>query len=201
MPRPESSAGASSNRIVCRSVHLSVRLSVRNSVPLANKVRYLKFGRWYSKHTWNVSSSMGSSHFTNITSPWGLGRGQNVGLTNFASFNFVAAGGIRVSQTHAKFLCFSGNDVCVRDTVVPLAYKRPLSVHDMSNEQYSCWPILLQWTTEFQCVSFINLPENDHPIWFDKLYAPDTNSWNDETDYNWHARWPSIHRSVVWRFK
>ena len=45
----------------------------------------------------------------------------------------------------------------------------------------------VQWTTVFQCVSFINLPENDHPIWFDKLYAPDTNSWNDETDYNWHA--------------
>ena len=99
--RPESSAGASSNRIVCRSVHLSVRLSVRNSVPLTNKVRYLKFGWWYSNHTLNVSSYMGSSHFTNITSPWGLGQDQNVGITDFAIFNFVAAGGIHVSQTHA----------------------------------------------------------------------------------------------------
>ena len=40
--------GASSNRIVCPSVCLSVRpsvrLSVRNSVPLTNKVQYLKFG-------------------------------------------------------------------------------------------------------------------------------------------------------------
>ena len=64
-----------------------------------------------------------------------VGRVQNVGLTDFAIFDFVAAGGIRVSQTHALFLCFSGNDVCVRDTGVPLAYKRPLFVHDMSNEQ------------------------------------------------------------------
>ena len=32
--------GASSSRIIC----LSLRLSVRNSVPLTNKVQYLKFG-------------------------------------------------------------------------------------------------------------------------------------------------------------
>ena len=36
------------------------------------------------------------------------------GLTDFAILDFVAAGGIRVSQTHALFLCFSGNDVCVK---------------------------------------------------------------------------------------
>ena len=44
MPRPERSAGASSNRIVRPSVCPSVRLSVRNSVPLTNKVEHLKFG-------------------------------------------------------------------------------------------------------------------------------------------------------------
>ena len=36
--------GASSNLIVRLSVCLSVRLSVRNSVPLTNKMQYLKFG-------------------------------------------------------------------------------------------------------------------------------------------------------------
>ena len=36
---------------VCPSVCLSV-----NSVPLTNKVQYLKFGWWYSNQTWTVSS-------------------------------------------------------------------------------------------------------------------------------------------------
>ena len=73
--------GASSNRIVCPSVllsvrpsvHPSVRSSVRNSVPLTNKVQYLKFWWSYSNQTWTVSSSMGSSHFTDITCPLGWG--------------------------------------------------------------------------------------------------------------------------------
>ena len=116
--------------VIGSSVGPSICPSVLNSVPLTNKVRYFKFGWWYSNHTWNVSSSIGCTHFNNITIPYG-----GAGLTDFAIFDFVAAGGIRVSQTHALFLCFSGNDVCVRDTGVPLAYKRPLSVHDMSNEQ------------------------------------------------------------------
>ena len=51
------------------SVCPSVRLSVRNSVPLTNKVQYLKFGWWYSNQTWIVSVSMGFSHFTDITCP------------------------------------------------------------------------------------------------------------------------------------
>ena len=69
--------GASSNWIVRLSIRLSVCpfvcLSVRNSVPLTNKVQYLKFGLWYSNQTWTVSSSMGSSHFTDLTCPWGWG--------------------------------------------------------------------------------------------------------------------------------
>ena len=80
--------GASSNRIVrpsvCLSVCPSVCLSVCNSVPITNKVQYLKFGWWYSSQTWTVSSSMGSSHFTDIPCPrGGIGRGQNVGLGDF----------------------------------------------------------------------------------------------------------------------
>ena len=70
-PRPERSATASSVWIVCPSVRLSVRLSVHNSVPLTNKVQYLKFGWSYSNQTWTVSSSKGCSHFTDITCPWG----------------------------------------------------------------------------------------------------------------------------------
>ena len=65
--------GASSVWIVCPSVHPSVRLSVRNSVPLINKVQYLKFGWSYSNQTWTVSSSKGCSHFTDITCPGGWG--------------------------------------------------------------------------------------------------------------------------------
>ena len=84
--------GASSNRIVC----LFVRLSVRNSIPLTNKVQYLKFGRWYSNRTWTVSSSKGCSHLTDITCPWG---GAWSKCRTLPYFEFVAAGGIRVSQT------------------------------------------------------------------------------------------------------
>ena len=65
--------GASSVWIVCPSVCRSVCRSVRNSVPLINKVQYLKFGWSYSNQTWIVSSSKGCSHFTDITCPWGLG--------------------------------------------------------------------------------------------------------------------------------
>ena len=91
---------ASSNRIVCPFVCPSVRLSVRNSVPLTNKVQYLKFGWWYSNQTWTVSPSMDSSHFTDITCPWGWGGVKMQDLEIFAIFDFVAAGGIRVSRTH-----------------------------------------------------------------------------------------------------
>ena len=64
--------------VIGSSIHLSVCLSVRlfvcNSIPLTIKVQYLKFGWWYSNETWTVGSSMGYSHFTEITCPWGWGR-------------------------------------------------------------------------------------------------------------------------------
>ena len=79
--------GASSNWIVCPSVHPSVcpsvYLSVRNSVPLTNKVQY---GWWYSNQTWTVASSMGSSHFTDITCPWRCDGVKMLDLEIFAIF-------------------------------------------------------------------------------------------------------------------
>ena len=85
---------------VCPSIRLSVRLSVRNFVPLMYKVQYLKFGWSYSNQTWTVSSSKGCSHLTDITHPWGWGVVKIWDLEILPSFDFVAAGGIRVSQTH-----------------------------------------------------------------------------------------------------
>ena len=85
MPRPEKSVGGHLDfgSSACPSVYPFVR----NSVPLTNKVQYLKFGWSYSNHTWTVSSSMGSPHFTDILCPKGkVGRGQNVGLRYFAIF-------------------------------------------------------------------------------------------------------------------
>ena len=97
--------GTSSNRIVCPSVCLSVCPSVRNSAPLTNKVQYLKFGWWYSPQTWTVSSSMGSSHFTDITCP-GDGAVSKCRTSRFLPyFDTVAAGCIRVSQTRLGFVC------------------------------------------------------------------------------------------------
>ena len=85
-PRPERSTGASSNLIVRLSVRPFVCPFVRNSVPLTNKVQYLKFGWWYSNQTWTVSSSMSSSHFTDITCPWGWDGVKKIGLRVFAIF-------------------------------------------------------------------------------------------------------------------
>ena len=45
---------------------------------------------------------MGSSYFTDIT--WGCSGLKNVGLRDFCHiFDFVAARGIRFSQTHVQF--------------------------------------------------------------------------------------------------
>ena len=60
--------GASSVWIVRPSVRLSIYLFFRNSVPLTNKVQYLKFGWSYSNQT------KGCSHFNDISCPWGMGR-------------------------------------------------------------------------------------------------------------------------------
>ena len=79
---------------------LSVRLSVRNSIPLTNKVQYLKFGWPYSNQTWTVSSSKGCPHFPDIICPGGWDGFKMWDLEILADFNFVAAGGIHVSQTH-----------------------------------------------------------------------------------------------------
>ena len=59
--------------VIGSSVRLFVRLSVRNSVPLSNKVQYFKFGWGYIHQTWTVSSSKGCSHSSDITCPWGWG--------------------------------------------------------------------------------------------------------------------------------
>ena len=40
----------------------------------------------------------------------------------------------------------------------------------------------------FNMGHLLKVPEKGHRIWFYTLYAPDTNSWNGETDYNWHAQ-------------
>ena len=82
------------------SVCPSVCLSVFNSIPLTNNVQYLKF-RWsYSYKTWTNSSSKSCSHSPDITCPWGCDRVKLWDLEILPDFNFVAAGGIRVSQTN-----------------------------------------------------------------------------------------------------
>ena len=90
---------------VCPFVRPSVYPSVRNSVPLTNKVQYLKFGWWYSYQTWNVSSSMGSSHFTDPSHDPGVRAGSKCRTKRFfAIFWLCATGGICVSQTHVLFI-------------------------------------------------------------------------------------------------
>ena len=82
------------------SVRPFVCLSVRNSVPLTFRLQYIKYGWSYSNQTWTVSSSKGCSHLTDITCPLGWGGVKIWHLKILPYFDFVAAGGIRVSQTH-----------------------------------------------------------------------------------------------------
>ena len=77
-----------------------IRPFVRNSVPPINKVQYLKFGWSYSNQTWTVSSSIGSSHFTDNTCAWGGAESKCRTYRFLPYFDFVAAGGICISQTH-----------------------------------------------------------------------------------------------------
>ena len=90
------------------SVRLSVRLFVRNSVPCTNKVKYLKFGWWFSDQTGTVGLSMGSSHFTDIPHPYptslGVGRGQNVGLRELCHIVTLLSPGASVFPKHMSSL-------------------------------------------------------------------------------------------------
>ena len=49
---------------------------------------------------WTVSSYKGCLHFSDITPPWGLGCGKNVGLQDLEDFEFVATGGASMLQKH-----------------------------------------------------------------------------------------------------
>ena len=89
--------------VIGSSVCLSVRLSVRNSVPLTNKVQFLKFGWWYSNQTWTVSSSMGSSHFTDMTCPWGWDRSK-IELRDFCHISTLLPPGASVFHKHMSCL-------------------------------------------------------------------------------------------------
>ena len=84
--------GASSNRIVFPSVCLC-------SVPLTKKVQYVKLWRWYRNQTLTVSSSMGLSHLTDITCPWG-GTGSNCRTWIFFHILTLLSPGAAVFHKH-----------------------------------------------------------------------------------------------------
>ena len=69
-PRPKSFTGASSYRILRLPVCSSVRLFVRNSVPLTYEMKYLKLRWWYSYQTWTVSLLKSCWHITEIPCPF-----------------------------------------------------------------------------------------------------------------------------------
>ena len=81
------------------SVRLFVRPSVRNYVPLINKMQYFKFGWSYGNQTWTVSSYKGCSHFNDITCSE-MGRGQNVGLRDFCHSLTMLPPGASVFHKH-----------------------------------------------------------------------------------------------------
>ena len=97
-PRPERSAGG---HLV---IGLSVCPSVHNSVPLTNKVQYLKLGWWYSNQTWTVGLSIGSSHFHWHHMPLGVGWGQNVGIRDFCHSLTLLPPGASVFHKHMSSL-------------------------------------------------------------------------------------------------
>ena len=93
--------------VIGSSVCPSVCLSVRNSIPLTNKVQYLKFGWSYSNQTWTLVH-LWVPHTTLTSHAPGEWAGSKCRTYRFLPyFDFVAAGGIRVSQTHVLFLVFN----------------------------------------------------------------------------------------------
>ena len=89
---------------VCQG-HLVFGLTVRLSVipsRFINKVQYLKFGWSYSNQTW-LKVHLRVAH-TSLTSHALGGAGSKFGTQRFCYIylDFVAAGGIRVSQTHVS---------------------------------------------------------------------------------------------------
>ena len=89
---------------VCPSVRLSVCPSVcpsvRNSVPLTNKVQYIKFVWWYSNHTWTVHLWFPHWHHLFL----GVGQNQNVGLRDFCNFSTLLPPGASVFHKHVSSL-------------------------------------------------------------------------------------------------
>ena len=85
--------GASSNRII----RPSICLSTCNSVPLYS---CLKFGWWYSNQT-GLQVHLKVAYTSLTSHAPGVGLDKNIGLIKILPyFDFVAAGGNRVSQTH-----------------------------------------------------------------------------------------------------
>ena len=76
MPRFKVSLEAFSNRIVRLSI-------IPSHLHMKCNTMYLKFGWYYSNRTGTVSSYKGCSHFTDITCPWGLGRGKKCRTCRF----------------------------------------------------------------------------------------------------------------------
>ena len=100
-PGLKGSPGASSVWIVCPSVCLSICPFcpfIRYSVPLTNKVQYLKLSWSYSNQAWTVSPYIVCSHFTYIPCPWG--GGQNVGLADFCHILTLLPPGASVFHKH-----------------------------------------------------------------------------------------------------
>ena len=92
---------ASSVWIVCLSICLSI--SLRNSIPLTNKVQYLKFGWSYSNQTWTVSH-LRVAHISLASHAPGVVRGQNVGLRVFCHILTLLPPGASVFHKHMSIL-------------------------------------------------------------------------------------------------
>ena len=113
------------HQVIGSSVRPSVCLSVLNSVPLSNKVQYLKFGWRYSNQTWTVASSMGSSHFTDITCPRGLDGVKILDLEIFAIFWLCSRQGHPCfTNTCLVVMCFPYYSIYMRPWVfITLVYE------------------------------------------------------------------------------
>ena len=149
------------------SVRLSVCLSVRNSVPLTIKVQYLKFGWWYNYQTWTVSSSKGCSHFTDITRPWGMGRGQNVGLRDFCHNWTLLPPGASVFHKHMSSLSIFSTGIFIINKMPTRFWVAKLfcfSIYESLNRCHACVLehsidlMLVIWTARSQkyCVVYVD---------------------------------------------
>ena len=152
-------------------------------------MQYLKFGWSYSNQTWTVSSWKGCSHFTGIPCPWG-GMGSKCRTWRFMPyhFDFVAAGGIRVSQTHVLlYIKIKRKSLLGTGSSNYTSFHNIMTLLFLSREHQWCRKVSDRriWLTKFHSDwQKFNISTAYFIVRTDKIFKISPNDWHVQKDFN-----------------